>query len=474
MSSRNARLRPWPVLAAFAAVAASFLAANAVTQHAMGRIDSASDDIAFNSAPSISQLAALRSAARQTQYLVGVFVATGDPETRAAVEASLATVNAEGNGYLMLPTFPGEKEHWRILGDAIAGLNGAVERALAATEAAGGTAGEGELPRVAHAADRLSDAAARAIEFNATNGRELALRIKEVRHRSSWIAYALGSSCALFALLAGLLVRRQWRRYGDLIEEHAALQESRARELEAFAGRAAHDILNPVSATQMALTLASRRGGLDGRGQELLERAGRNLQRVRTIVDGLLQFARAGARPAAGDSAELPDVLEDVVAGIRPAAEAAGIALSVEPPPPCAVRCSPGVLTSAVANLAQNAVRYTGEGAPPGRRRIAVRATARLDVVHVEVEDTGPGIAPDLLDAVFLPYVRGPTSEPTGLGLGLATVKRLCEAHGGRVGVRSTVGQGSTFWFELPAAPAARPPSVTSVPRRPARPSEGR
>lgn len=449
MSIRHARFRLWALVGAFVAVAVSFLAANAVTQHAMRRIDSASDDIAFNSAPSIEHLAALRSAARQTQFLVGTLFTTGEPGNRVAVEVSLATMNAEANAYLKLPTFKGETAFWHDLGAAIAALNGAVQRTLAEFDAGAFRAARADLAHVASSADRVSDAAARATEFNARNGRELALRIKGVRREAAWIAYALTSSCALFALLAGLLVQRGWRRYSDLIEEHAELQESRARELEAFAGRAAHDILNPVSATQMALTLAARRGA-DPRAAELFERATRNLQRVRTIIDGLFQFARAGARPVPGVTADLASVLDDVVAGIRPAAEGAGIEVRVEPVPSCAVGCSAGVLTSAVSNLAQNAVRYVGDGARPPR--IVLRASSRSGIVRVEVEDTGPGIAPELRDAIFLPYVRGPTSDRTGLGLGLATVKRLCEAHGGRVGVRSTVGEGSTFWLELPAA----------------------
>lgn len=68
----------------------------------------------------------------------------------------------------------------------------------------------------------------------------------------------------------------------------------------------------------------------------------------------------------------------------------------------------------------------------------------------MEVEDSGPGISPELVGDIFQPYVRGPTNVKEGLGLGLATVKRLCETHGGRVGVRSVVGRGSIFWVELP------------------------
>jgi signal transduction histidine kinase len=97
-------------------------------------------------------------------------------------------------------------------------------------------------------------------------------------------------------------------------------------------------------------------------------------------------------------------------------------------------------------------MKYMGEREV---RRITLRAAERGPFVHVEVEDTGPGIPRDAVDDIFLPWVRGPTHGADGLGLGLATVKRLCEAHGGRVGVHSMLGQGSVFWIELPLAPAS-------------------
>ena len=108
---------------------------------------------------------------------------------------------------------------------------------------------------------------------------------------------------------------------------------------------------------------------------------------------------------------------------------------------------------SVFGNVLGNAVKYIG-AAPAGARHVHVRVIEENGQVRVEVEDTGPGIAPDAQDAIFEPYVRGPNTTQPGLGLGLATVKRIVEAHGGAVGVRSIVGKGSCFWFELPRAAA--------------------
>jgi signal transduction histidine kinase len=443
------------LLGAFAAVAVTFFTANVFTQRAMHQVDVASDEIAFDAAPSIQHLAAVRTAVRHVEFLLGIDLTKGGGRGHAEIEQALTQANEAATAYFTLPTFPGEKILWGELNSSIAAFNGAVHRALAQFDAGAVQAARSELSRVEDSADRVSDAATRAIEFNAQNGRELALRIKAIRHDAGWIGYALNTSCAVFALIAALLVRRQVRRYGALVDDHAALQESRATELESFAARAAHDILNPVSATQMSLALAAKRDIEDARARELIDRALRNLQRVSTIIDGLLQFARAGARPSPGVIADVRAVIEDVATSVRPAAERATIDVCVEDIPNCQAACSVGVLTSVIANLVQNAMKYMGDRAA---RRITLRAVDRGGFVRVEVEDTGPGIPPEAVDEIFLPYVRGPTHGKEGFGLGLATVKRLCEAHGGRVGVRSVVGQGSVFWIELPRSDALSPP----------------
>jgi signal transduction histidine kinase len=112
------------------------------------------------------------------------------------------------------------------------------------------------------------------------------------------------------------------------------------------------------------------------------------------------------------------------------------------------VACHPGVLASLLNNLVSNALKYIGEGS---ERRVVVRVRPGVGFVRFEVEDTGGGIPPSLAERVFEPYVRGQLNEQAGIGLGLATVKKLCLAHGGRVGLHSEPGRGALFWFELPS-----------------------
>ena len=103
-----------------------------------------------------------------------------------------------------------------------------------------------------------------------------------------------------------------------------------------------------------------------------------------------------------------------------------------------------------LSNLIRNAVKYIGTG---DERRVTIRVEPRDETARVEVSDTGVGVPESLALHVFEPYVRATDNAKPGLGLGLATVRRFVEAYGGRVGVESSPGRGSTFWFELALAP---------------------
>ena len=148
-----------------------------------------------------------------------------------------------------------------------------------------------------------------------------------------------------------------------------------------------------------------------------------------------------------------------MVAGLHdelaPFARELGAELHIEPIPPCAVACSAGVLLSLLSNLIRNAIKYLGASE---ERDVTLRVRRRRGRILFEVQDTGPGVSPTLAPRLFEPYVRGPKTGMPGIGLGLATVKRLVESHGGSVGVRPASPHGAIFWFELDEAePPARP-----------------
>jgi signal transduction histidine kinase len=171
------------------------------------------------------------------------------------------------------------------------------------------------------------------------------------------------------------------------------------------------------------------------------------ITRAGTLVDGLLAFSRAGGYPEPGVSTEVGPVIADVVEALSGQAREQRIDLTVSASAPAraAVVCSKGVLTSLLSNLLRNAIKYMGD-AP--RRVIDVRALDAGGRWRIEVEDTGPGIAEAQQERIFRPHVQ--LGQTAGIGLGLATVDRLIRGHAGALGVISSPGRGSVFWFELP------------------------
>jgi len=193
--------------------------------------------------------------------------------------------------------------------------------------------------------------------------------------------------------------------------------------------------------------VAPRVSGDEG-AENALRRASRSVTRVKNLVDGLLRYARAAARPNASDSVEVTSVIRDVLDEMQCEAQERGVQLEVEQAESAYVKSSVGVLTSLVSNLIQNAIKYMGDRP---RRLIFVRICSHDERVRIEVEDTGPGVPPNVVESIFEPFVRG-VSDNAGIGLGLATVRQLVRAHGGEVSLRSRPGDGSLFWFELPRA----------------------
>lgn len=223
--------------------------------------------------------------------------------------------------------------------------------------------------------------------------------------------------------------------------------EQKADELEVFALRMAHDIRTPISVVSLSLNAVARYVGTDERVQRALARGQRSIGQTTKIVDALLTFARAGAHPQPGAHAVVADVAKEVTEIMRTRAEQVGATVALRAHTRAFVPCPEGALGSVLSNLVGNALTYV-EGAQT--RQVTVDIAEKLGEVKTVVSDSGPGLPPGMdSDSLFLPYVRGKDARGSGLGLGLATVKRIVDAHGGRVGVISSP-DGCAFWFTLP------------------------
>ncbi len=220
-----------------------------------------------------------------------------------------------------------------------------------------------------------------------------------------------------------------------------------------------HDLKNPINVVRMALDLIEESGPLNEEQTEVLGKAREGSLRMQALVTDVLDLARmeAGAAIRAAPL-ELFDLLAVALNEVEPLARQRELRLRTDVPPDLPlVRGDAVLLTRAVVNLLSNAVKYTPSGG-----QVTLRAHAEAGSVQVEVNDTGPGIPEEALPHLFERFYRVPGSDAhaEGTGLGLSIVKSILERHGGHVWVESTVGQGSTFAFVLPAVEEVLPDST--------------
>jgi signal transduction histidine kinase len=175
-------------------------------------------------------------------------------------------------------------------------------------------------------------------------------------------------------------------------------------------------------------------------------------RRLQRLVDDLLDFARleAGTFTLSLEDSDLGLKIGEAIESMKPQARDKGVTLTAElPDGPCLVRMDPGRVGQVILNLVANAIKFT-----PGGGHVTVTLTCSPTLVRVAVADTGIGVAPENQARLFEKFYQvssGTRREKGGAGLGLSIVKALVEAHGGEIGVESKLGEGSTFWFTLPA-----------------------
>jgi len=447
------RLRLRGLVAAMAAMVAGTVVLAVLLARAAAVLHATDGTIASAAAPRIVALETMSADLRRLEVLLKER-ALGAPGDRIVRDQQIAAARRElvssEQAELALPHAAGRVALQKALVGSIDAVQAIVDRLLALPP--GSSADDlGVLHDLERALARAQSDIGRAADVEASYARAAAREASRTSRTLLPAAVLLEAVSVCAAAVAIVLTGRSVHRAEAIAERGRQALERKAEELEAFAGRVAHDLLSPLMTVGLGLELAQRQGDVscDAPTRAALERASATLQRIRAFVSDLLDFARAGARPPPGVRAQVADVVRQVADQFEPVAREAHVELRVEPVAPRQVRCSPGVLTSLLANLVQNAIKYVADSP---ERRVVVREHDAEGQVCVEVEDTGPGIAATEQQLLFEPFVRGAAAKAPGLGLGLATVRRLAEAHGGRVGVRSEPGKGSVFWFSLPTA----------------------
>ncbi|MFP9191530.1 ATP-binding protein [Natrialbaceae archaeon A-CW1-1] len=230
------------------------------------------------------------------------------------------------------------------------------------------------------------------------------------------------------------------------------LRESNKR-LEQFAYAASHDLQEPLRMVSSYLQLIETRYAdtLDEDGEEFLAYAIDGAERMREMIDGLLQYSRVETRGDPFEPVDLDAVVDDVLEDLQLTIEEHDADVSVESLP--TVLGDDSQLRQVFQNLLDNAIEYSGD-APP---RVHVSADHDGDDWTITVRDDGIGIDPDDADHVFEVFHRLHThDEYAGTGIGLALCRRIVERHNGRIWLESETGTGAAFSFTIPASDEER------------------
>ena len=219
-----------------------------------------------------------------------------------------------------------------------------------------------------------------------------------------------------------------------------------------FISNISHELKTPLTSIKAMVEVLLEGGAEDAKlRRDFLENINQEVDRLSKLVSDLLLLSRLES-----DREFLNPVLTDFVALVtrtvsrfQPRAMKEGITLTLDidgdiPP----LNVDVNYIDQVISNLIDNAIKYTPSG---GKVEVKVEDTEKA--VKVSVKDTGIGIAKEDLPRIFERFYRGEKSRNLslgGIGLGLSIVKHIVEAHGGKVGVESEIGKGSTFYFTLP------------------------
>ncbi|WP_276256831.1 PAS domain-containing sensor histidine kinase [Halomontanus rarus] len=234
----------------------------------------------------------------------------------------------------------------------------------------------------------------------------------------------------------------------ERVERERNLEESNKR-LEQFAYAASHDLQEPLRMVTTYLQLIERRytDELDEDGEEFIEFTIDGADRMRDMIEGLLEYSQVETRGDPFEPIDLDTVLADVCQDFQMRIEKSDTEVTAESLP--RVEGDPGQLRQVFQNLLSNAIEYSGDDPP----QVDISAVRNSSEVIVSVTDEGIGIDPDVREHIFEIFQSlHAQDEHSGTGIGLALCKRIIERHGGDIWVESELGEGATFSFTLPAA----------------------
>lgn len=222
--------------------------------------------------------------------------------------------------------------------------------------------------------------------------------------------------------------------------------------LQRFSYDASHQLRNPLAAIRTTGEVCLKHPRPEEEYRAVIGGILEDTDRLGRTVEQLLMLARAagGALGECQVEVNLQAVARDVLREGQAIGEMRGLSVGLDAPAePLLLKGVPDLLREALANLLDNALKFSPDGGCIG---VALSKTGS-GTIRIAVSDSGPGLPPDRKLSVFRPFERSQAAGKESVGLGLAIVADICQAHAGRFGVEDNPGGGCRFWIELPAKP---------------------
>jgi signal transduction histidine kinase len=236
----------------------------------------------------------------------------------------------------------------------------------------------------------------------------------------------------------------------DISERHAV-----ARLKDQFVSTVSHELRTPLTSIRGSLALLGhgQRGSMDERSRKLLDMATSNAERLSLLIDDILDIEKlsSGATEYRVEHADLRQIVSQTVEQNRPFSAPYGVELADRSTPDLLpVFGDPVRIQQAITNLISNAVKFSPKGGT-----VEVLAERRGKRVRVTVSDHGPGIPHEFRPHLFKRFSQAGGKHQqgrSGTGLGLAITRTIIDRHGGDISFVSAIGEGTSFWFELPVS----------------------
>lgn len=292
--------------------------------------------------------------------------------------------------------------------------------------------------------------AVRSIEFVGTTPAQPGVRRTWIEN---WLPLkdADGNVTGINVVAQEITERKQMEE--ELRRLNSELARSNA-ELEQFAAIVSHDLRSPLTSLDGSIQLlCESMADFSDDQRELLGYARDGTRQMSALISSLLDYSRLGKGGLKGAPCDCQAIVSDVVRRLKKVIESTRARITFDALPTVPGDCV--LLAQLFQNLIENAIKYRGD-APP---EISVCATPCGDEWRFAVRDNGLGIEPRHFERVFQIFQRlhADGAQYGGLGVGLATCKKITEKHGGRIWLESQPGRGSTFFFSIPSS--APPPA---------------